>query len=176
MFRLYRTAQAISRYHGTPTSEPIDRTMNGKLSFLLLSVAVLAFACGPRPRNADTAAARTHHRATDATLVSALDVNVGDGVDFDFYVTNNGDKRVEVNFPNGRTHDVIVLDSLGNEVWRWSKGRMFTQSLQNKILRSADTLTYAERWTGAPRGRYTAVASLASANFPVEQRIEFTVR
>ncbi len=178
MFRLYLTAHALSRSRisALPISEPIDRTMNGKLSFLLLSVAVLAFACGPRPRNADTAAARTHHRATDATLVSALDVNVGDGVDFDFYVTNNGDKKVEVNFPSGRTHDVIVLDSLGNEVWRWSKGRMFTQSLQNKILRSADTLTYAERWTGAPRGRYTAVASLASANFPVEQRIEFTVR
>lgn len=150
--------------------------MNGKLSFLLLSVAVLAFACGPRPRSAETVATHSHHHATEPQLVSSLDVNVGDGVDFDFYVTNNGDKKVEVNFPNGRTHDVVVLDSLGREVWRWSNGRMFTQSLQNKILRTADTLNYAERWADAPRGRYTAVAMLASANYPVEQRIEFTVR
>jgi hypothetical protein len=150
--------------------------MNGKLSFLLLSVAVLAFACGPRPRNADTAATRTHHRPTDASLASSLKVNVDDGVNFDFHITNTGDKKVEVNFPNGRTHDVIVLDSLGREVWRWSNGRMFTQSLQNRILRNADTLSFTERWTDAPRGHYTVIATLASANFPVEQRSEFIVR
>ena len=34
----------------------------------------------------------------------------------------------------------------------------------------------ALKWSGAPAGHYTAVAKLASANFPVEQRREFTVK
>jgi len=83
-------------------------------------------------------------------IVSALAVNVNeatDGVRFDFRVTNAGGTRIEVNFPSGQTHEVIVLDTLGREVWRWSDGRMFTQVLQNKVLRSDDTLAYGERLT-----------------------------
>ena len=73
-------------------------------------------------------------------------------------------------------HEVFVLDTLGREVWRWSKGRMFTQLLQNMILRTDDTLAYGERWKDAPRGQYVAVARLASSNYPIEQRTAFVVR
>ena len=99
-----------------------------------------------------------------------------DGVRFDFRVTNSGGSKVEMNFPSGQTHEVVVLDTLGREVWRWSKGRIFTQMLQNRILRTDDTLAYGERWKDAPRGQYVAVARLASTNYPIEQRTTFVVR
>lgn len=152
--------------------------MNGRIAFLLVSGAVLAFACGPRPRGADGVTARTAKpKAHDtAALSSRLAVNVRDGVAFDFTVTNNGAKKVEVNFPSGKTHELVVLDTLGREVWRWSNGRMFTQSLQNKVLRSSDSLAWEERWRNAPAGRYVAVATMASGNFPVTERAEFVVR
>jgi hypothetical protein len=89
---------------------------------------------------------------------------------------NEGKKKLELNFNDGRTHDVVVLDSLGKEVWRWSKGRIFTQAMQNKVLRTSDSLTYEESWKDAMPGRYVAVATLSSANFPVTQRVEFEVR
>ena len=95
---------------------------------------------------------------------------------FAFAVVNEGKKKLELNFADGRTHDVVVLDSLGREVWRWSEGRLFTQAMQNKVLRTSDSLRYEESWRGAKPGHYIAVATLASANFPVTQRIEFTVR
>jgi hypothetical protein len=97
-------------------------------------------------------------------------------VRFDFRVTNTGDQKVEVNFPSGKTHDVIVVNEAGREVWRWSRGQLFTQSLQNRVLRSSDALDWDATWEDAPRGRYTAIATLASGNYPVEQRAEFTVR
>ena len=53
---------------------------------------------------------------------------------------------------------------------------MFTQLIQNKILRTADTLSFDESWKNAPKGQYVAVARLASANYPIEQRTSFVVR
>ena len=155
--------------------------MRGRIIFGLVCVAVLAIACGPHPSTGDAAGTvRASHARTSAqggpALVSTLAVVVKNGVAMDFRVVNAGTRRLEVNFPSGQTHDVVVLDSLGREVWRWSTGRMFTQSLQNKVLRASDTLDYDALWENAPAGKYIAIATLASENFPVEQRMEFVVR
>ena len=155
--------------------------MKGRITFGLLCAAVLAFACGPRASTGDSAGAIRTSRARSSApngpaLVSRLVVVVKNGVAMDFHVMNAGTKRLEVNFPSGQTHEVVVVDSLGREVFRWSKGRMFTQSLQNKVLHASDTLDYDAVWENAPAGKYTAIATLASENFPMEQRAEFVVR
>lgn len=158
--------------------------MKGKISLTLLCTAALAFACGPRTRNesASTATTRATVRSADATrspnspLTPSLDVAVEDGVRFDFQIVNEGKKKLELNFADGRTHDVVVLDTLGREVWRWSEGRLFTQAMVNKVLRTSDSLRYEESWKDATPGSYVAVATLSSANYPITQRVEFTVR
>jgi hypothetical protein len=155
--------------------------MRGRIIFGLVCAAVLAFACGPRPSTGDAAgtvhASRAHtSRQGGRALTSTLAVVVKHGVAMDFRVVNAGTKRLEVNFPSGQTHEVVVVDSLGREVWRWSTGRMFTQSLQNKVLHASDTLDYDAVWEHAPAGKYIAIATLASENFPMEQRMEFVVR
>ena len=155
--------------------------MKGRITFGLLVAAVLAFACGPRLTNSDVSSASATHASrakvtNGPALISSLNVSVKNGVQMAFKVMNTGTKRLEVNFPNGKTHELVVLDSLGREVYRWSEGRMFTQSLQNKVLHTSDTLDFDAVWRNAPAGRYTAVATLASENFPMEQRAEFVVR
>jgi hypothetical protein len=154
--------------------------MKGRITFGLICAAVLAFACAPRSSNGDPAgavhASRARSSSNGPALVSTLAVVVKNGVAMDFRVVNSGSKRLEVNFPNGQTHEVIVVDSLGREVWRWSSGRMFTQSLQNRVLHASDTLDYDAIWRNAPAGKYTAIATLASENFPMEQRTDFVVR
>jgi hypothetical protein len=165
----------IIKPRSTPLRIPI---VKGRLGFLFVSVLVLAFACGPRPSGGD-ASTRAHAlRAPHpgASLAASLDVKVQDGVRIGFHVLNTSDKKLEVNFPSGQTHEVVVLDTLGREVWRWSAGRMFTQTLQNRVLRIADSLEYDAVWSDAPRGHYVAVATLASVNYPMEQRTEFVVR
>jgi hypothetical protein len=154
--------------------------MKGRIIFGLVCAAVLALACGPRLGTGESVAVlhAQHARAASQAgpaLISTLAVDAKHGVSMEFSVVNESTRRLELNFRNGQTHDLIVLDSLGREVWRWSNGRMFTQSLQNKVLRASDKLDYDAVWRDAPAGKYTAIATLASENYPVEQRAEFVV-
>jgi hypothetical protein len=154
--------------------------MKGRVTFGLLLATALAFACSPRPGTTDSVGVVHGSRVRAASpsgpdLRSTLAVVVKNGVVMDFRVVNAGTKRLEVNFPSGQTHDVVVVDSLGHEVWRWSTGRMFTQTLQNRVLRASEKLDYDAVWQHAPAGKYTAIATLASENFPIQERADFVV-
>jgi intracellular proteinase inhibitor BsuPI len=111
----------------------------------------------------------------DAHLQPHFDVHVvNHAVQFALNVTNVGPKHVELNFPSGQAYDFVVLDSIGREIWQWSSGRMFTQTVQNKQLASGESLNVAEKWTPLAHGaHYVAVATLHSSNFPIEQRVTF---
>ena len=150
----------------------------------LITCGLVAFACGPRTRTSESTAKTVtvrHKRAPlSAPLVAKLGVDVGDSSDrevkFDLAVTNASAKGVEIDFPNAMTHDFAVLDSTGTEVWRWSTTRMFTSALMTKPLGVDDAHVYEEGWTPEnAHGRYTVVATLASSNYPLEQRAEFTL-
>lgn len=107
---------------------------------------------------------------------SSLHVRVADAVTFTLHLTNTGSRLIEVSFPSGQTHDVAVLDPEGREVWRWSEGRMFTQSLQTRQIPAGATVDYgADMPRGELHGTYTAVVTLRSNTHPTEQRETFTL-
>ena len=173
--------------------------MYSRLVVPLVCAAAIVFACGPRPHGTTAAtpasmagrlrlsgtdaagsAALKHraHRLGDTTRIdAALAVApTADGILFALLVVNLDKKQVEIDFPNGQTRDFVVLDATGHEVWRWSRGRLFTQTVQNKFLSGGDTAVYAEHWEPTQPGEYTAVAILRSGNFPLERRASFEVR
>jgi hypothetical protein len=77
----------------------------------------------------------------DGKLVPSLNVvRVGEQLRFTFNVANAGTRRVEVKFPSGQTHDIVVLDSAGRELWRWADGRMFTEARQYRGIGGGDSL------------------------------------
>lgn len=139
----------------------------------LLAIAVVAFACAPQSRSADA----DRKQPVDGRPVGAhLDVRVQGGIQLAFRVTNNEPRKVELLFPHGQTHDFIVLDSIGREIWRWSEGRMFTQVVQNRLVDSGASLNWETPVrTDLPPGRYTAVAQLLSGNRPLEERADFVI-
>ena len=141
----------------------------------LLAAAVLMFACGPRTPSPVSSARLKGGAETGVTSHVMVDTAHGI-VRFAIEVANDSRKRVELNFPDGRTHDFVVLNDAGSEVWRWSAGRLFTQGMQNRLLDSHDSVVYNERWSPPSPGRYTLVASLRSENYPVQQRVEFALR
>ena len=162
----------------------------------LLCIGAVAFACGPRSHSeaslvsmsiaqASRAATRPQQSAKPrkketgvAKIAPSFAVQVDKStLRFSLDVTNVGKKNVELNFPDGQTHDFTVVDSTGREVYRWGEGRMFTQSLQNRTIERGETLRITEHATPSlPQGSYVAVATLRSSNFPVQERVAFELR
>ena len=143
---------------------------------LLCAASVVAFARGNSGHNLKTAAS-TSSRSAKTLLTSKFTVNAGRRVEFDLDVRNNSLKMVELRFRDGKTHDFYVKDASGKEVWRWSKSRMFTQGVQNKLVKARDVAVFSEEWIPSnAHGRYTAVAVLPSANHPIEEQVEFDLK
>ena len=173
--------------------------MKSRFLIPVLCVGAVVYACGPRAHNeastpkktGATVAKATTKPASDARRPSArkakdakspvsglLYVHAGDSsIRLAFHVVNTTDRRVEITFPSGQTYDFVILDSLGREMWHWGSGRMFTQTLRNKVLDGGETLDVEEIWRAATLapGRYTAKAVLTSENYPLVQQTDFTV-
>jgi hypothetical protein len=150
----------------------------------ILCIAAIALACGPHARHGDgeahagvpSAHEPAEHPLSDTSLAASAKVAVGSTVELALQVTNLAPHTVEVNFPSGQTHEFVILDSMGAEVWRWSTGRMFTQALQNREVDANQTLSFREQWESHERhGKYTALATLKSSNHPVEERVDFVL-
>ncbi len=165
--------------------------MNTRLLITLLCAGAVALACGSLTRH--EAAATTHasfartptsRAVANDTPVAAPNVNANFAVNvephalrFALRLTNDSKKRVELAFPNGQQYDFAVLDSVGREVYRWGASRMFTQSVQNKVIKGEETLHIDERAEMTlPHGRYIAVATLRSSNYPLSERSAFELR
>jgi hypothetical protein len=176
--------------------------MNTRNLIPLLLVGAVALACGSRTRTDAAAPAdksvrqagkptatapsvpsttAEKHAGTPAhpvPLKSAFIVRAeAHAIHFSLDLTNATRKNLELEFPSGQEYDFAVLDSTGREVYRWGTERMFTQSLQNRVLDGGETRHYEERADKAlPNGSYVAVATLRSSNFPVQERVLFQLR
>lgn len=165
--------------------------MDRRFIIPLLAAAAIVFACGPRPHaRGETLATVRHGSALAGTTVKpvkhhhakggpdvdgSLSVHGDGAVEIALAVANASDHRVELAFPDGRTRDFAVYDAGGREVWRWSRGRLFTQGMQNALIAPGDSVVYRERWTPTAPGRYTLVAQLRSENYPLVRQVTFDV-
>ncbi len=132
----------------------------------LAPLAIAARASADAARDAEGAESEVSHELA----VSAE----GGVVRFELKLTNESGRRLELNFPDGYTHDVTVLDAAGREVWRWSRGRLFTQTIRNRMLGAEESFVVVEQWKpDGLRGTFTAVVELRSTNFPVAERAGF---
>jgi hypothetical protein len=130
-----------------------------------------------KPQGRPLKPAARGRQSMDGKLLPSLNVvRVGEQVRFSFNVVNAGSRRLEVKFPTGQTHDIVVLDSTGREVWRWAEGRMFTEARQYRAISGGDSLVLEEGWENpAAGGKLVAVAVLKSTNYPIEHKVEFTL-
>ena len=155
--------------------------MHNRLILPLLCAASVAFAAAPFSHD-EKALAATKHRAEEkaAPIVTTFDItrpkNDAEKLKFSLRVTNNTQKMLELRFPDGQTHDFVVKDFAGKEVWRWSEGRMFTSAMRSETLKGKGETTFEESWNPkGEHGAFTAIAVLRSNNYPIETTIQFVL-
>ncbi|MGH7719323.1 MAG: BsuPI-related putative proteinase inhibitor [Gemmatimonadaceae bacterium] len=134
---------------------------------------------GPLSAFAATVAARTMspgEAAESRALLASLQAQADSAVLLTLRVANPGNAKHEIRFPDGRTHEFVVLDDSGGVVWHSGEGRLFTQGIRNKLLAPQRSVSYEERWDSEGRsGRFTAVATLRSSSDPLQERVTFTL-
>jgi hypothetical protein len=92
-------------------------------------------------------------------------------------VKNPNAQPIDVTFPSGQKYDFVVTDSLtGKDVWRWSAGRAFTQSLETRTVPPNGALTFTEKWTPPAKGLYLAHGFLVSTSHRAEAYASVIVR
>jgi hypothetical protein len=145
---------------------------------LLCAASAVAFAAVPSSHTEKPIAVRHNAAEMAAPIVTTFDITRpkqdADKLRFTLSVKNNTTKMLELRFPDGQTHDFVVKDFAGKEVWRWSQGRMFTSAMRSETLKGKGETAFEESWdTNGQHGSFTAVAILRSNNYPVETSVQF---
>jgi hypothetical protein len=98
-------------------------------------------------------------------LPATLSATAGASVSLTLTVSNPTSSPVDVTYASGQRYDFAVTDSTtGLEVWRWSRGKGFTQAVGTETIPAGGSVTYTERWTPAKPGRYLAHGYLTSTS------------
>ncbi len=145
---------------------------------LLCAASAVAFAAVPSSHTEKPIAVKHHAGEMPAPIVTTFDITRpkedSEKLRFTLNVKNNTTKMLELRFPDGQTHDFVVKDFAGKEVWRWSEGRMFTSAMKSETIKGKGETAFEESWdTKGQHGSFTAVAILKSNNFPIETSVQF---
>jgi len=107
-------------------------------------------------------------------LAATLDVTTDGDVQFSFRVVNEGTTAVTLTFSSGKRADIVVREVPGEEVWRWSDGRMFTQATTRATLEPGEQIEQSYTWEDPLSGTYVATGIL-EADCDLAAEAEFTV-
>ncbi|WLR42924.1 BsuPI-related putative proteinase inhibitor [Bacillus carboniphilus] len=116
--------------------------MKLKMSILAVFLLILT-SCGQDQLNNKEVASEV----SEEKMLWIVEIEPGSNeVTFQMKLTNNTSAEQIVKFNSGQSYDIVVRDSTGKEVYRYSKGRMFTQALREITIASGDTKTWESTW------------------------------
>jgi hypothetical protein len=129
-----------------------------------LALALAPVACGggeqeggtPIRGGKEVTPRSTNLRGLDVTITANKEVyGVGEPIAFTLRVKNPTDVPILLRFASGQRYDFVIQSAAGEERWRWSAGRTFTQALGEQTVPQAWEMDYNERFVGPlPAGRY----------------------
>ncbi|MRX73484.1 hypothetical protein GJU40_15175 [Bacillus lacus] len=98
---------------------------------------------------------------TENTVQLSVDAREdSEQVRFAIDLLNQTEEEVTFEFRSGMRYEIRVLNEDGKEVYRYSKGRMFTQAIEYVTLGPGESETYVETWnyqdegSRVPEGNY----------------------
>lgn len=69
-----------------------------------------------------------------------------DNVIFDFALVNLSSSPRTVTFLTGQQFEITITDMKGNEVYRFSDGKYFTQAIINRTIQPGGFLAWQDKW------------------------------
>lgn len=77
-----------------------------------------------------------------------------DQVTFKMSLENKNDEPIDISFSSGQQFEIVVKDKTsGNEVYRFSDGKMFTMALITETLQPGDIKTWEDTWDYTHEGK-----------------------
>jgi hypothetical protein len=102
-------------------------------------------------------------------------VQLGQPVRFRLRLSNNGGKTEELVTPTSQLYDFWVRKG-SREVWRWSSGETFIQSVTTTDLATQATQVYTQIWHPAAAGRFTVYGEIKANGYEGPFTGKVTVR
>ena len=135
----------------------------------LLSTVLFLTACGGSDGDfvEGDQASQTFELA-DSLNQSASNFSSAEKFSFVLKLSNNGSEPLLFRFNSGQQYDFYVSEvgingEVGDEVWRWSSDKAFTQATSSRTLAIGETVTYFYTWDQVlsdgnllPAGSYVA--------------------
>lgn len=102
----------------------------------------------------------------------------GESISMSLRVFNTTDQEITFSFRDARRYDFTIEDEEGQEVWRWSNGRMFAQVLGEETLGPGRVeVLYSETYTGTLKaGEYKVTGILVASGRTISASITITIR
>ncbi len=102
----------------------------------------------------------------------------GETIQVTLQVANPTAEPVTLTFATSQRFDLAIETEGGQELWRWSRGRLFLQVLgEEPLVPEGPPLTYhAEAPAPGEPGRYRLLGGLATKGQVISATIPFTVR
>jgi len=110
--------------------------------WLGLVIGILAVAAGAQPVIVERTEGALRLEASLSQRVFAL----GEPVEVTVVARNVSSAPLGVVFTSGQRVDLIVRRPRGDEVWRWSHDKAFTQAIQTVLLRAQESVVLRVAW------------------------------
>jgi flagellar hook assembly protein FlgD len=98
----------------------------------------------------------------------------GEEIPFEMVLRNTSSRQQTLTFRSGQDFELVVRNENGDEVWRWSTGRVFTQQIREVTFAPGEARRFSATWDQrsnagqpVPPGAYRAVATTNTVE-PVE--------
>ncbi len=87
----------------------------------------------------NTTSGETNMNYGISMMTDKMNYTVGEPIIMTLKIFNYTEEDVVFHFNNSQRYDFIIEDEKGNEIWRWSKDRMFAMMLGEEILGPTNT-------------------------------------
>jgi len=141
-----------------------------KIIILLIIVVVVSVSLGLElGASGNTTSEETNMNYGISIMTDKMSYSVGESIIMTFKVFNYTKADITFHFNTAQRYDFIIEDEEGNEVWHWSKDRMFAMMLGEEILGPTNMeVNYsAEYKSKLSPGYYKVTGILVAQNRPM---------